>query len=576
MSRLIARFGCRLALQSLFAAAAVAPATSAHAQRICVNSVGFLPESPKLATITSPCERFAVVDASTGAEIVTGTAESGPTVPAGGDPVWVVDFSSLQKPGEYRLKVEGVGESAPFAVSESAWNRPFAVVMRGMYLWRCGTAVHDETNGATYSHGPCHLDDALLDHADPDRKGETADAAGGWHDAGDYNKYVVNGAFTAGMMLQAWLHFEDRLESLDLRLPQANPDLPDYLDEVKWEIDWLLKMQAADGSVFHKVSTEDFCGFIMPEQETDPQYFAPWGSAATADLAAIAALASRVYRPYDEPFADRCLEAARLSYAFLQDHPADHQPDQSAFTTGTYNTRDADDRLWAAAELWVATGEREYLADYENRVMRVPARRGRERSTVATVWDWSSVDNLGVFSYLLAERTGRDPQVVERLQDDLIASADRIVETTSGHPFGRTLGDRYFWGCNGGVARQTMNLHVAHRLTQRDAYRHAAAQSLAYLFGRNPFARSFVTGIGAEPPLHPHDRRSGADAVEAPWPGYLAGGPWPGPADWHDDQEDYRTNEIAVNWNGALIYALAAFIDSETFNADSQGAVAPR
>jgi len=118
-------------------------------------------------------------------------------------------------------------------------------------------------------------------------------------------------------------------------------------------------------------------------------------------------------------------------------------------------------------------------------------------------------------------------------------------------------GEKWFVGDNGTVARQAMNLNVAYRLTGDERYRATMLDAINYLFGRNPFGRSFVTGLGNKPPMFPHDRRSGADKVVAPWPGYLVGGAWPTATDWFDDQENYQTNEIAINWNGALIYALS-------------------
>jgi endoglucanase len=93
-------------------------------------------------------------------------------------------------------------------------------------------------------------------------------------------------------------------------------------------------------------------------------------------------------------------------------------------------------------------------------------------------------------------------------------------------------------------------------------YRETCLDALNHLFGRNGYGRSFVTGVGFHPPLHPHDRRSGGDNVADPWPGYLVGGPHPRAGDWHDEQTDYRTNEIAINWNAALVYALAAFLET--------------
>jgi endoglucanase len=137
--------------------------------------------------------------------------------------------------------------------------------------------------------------------------------------------------------------------------------------------------------------------------------------------------------------------------------------------------------------------------------------------------------------------------------------ADDIVATCRSHGYGRPLGSRYYWGCNGSVARQTLILQAAHALSPKPEYREACLDSLNHLLGRNPFGRSYVTGLGFRPPMHPHDRRSGGDDVSAPWPGYLVGGPHPRATSWQDVQEDYRTNEVAINWNGALIYALAGF-----------------
>jgi hypothetical protein len=133
------------------------------------------------------------------------------------------------------------------------------------------------------------------------------------------------------------------------------------------------------------------------------------------------------------------------------------------------------------------------------------------------------------------------------------------------------------------VARQTLLLVAAGRLsgkrapaagqmggaqllTQRSRrpaghpeYRDTCLDALNHLLGRNCYGRSFVTGLGFNPPMHPHDRRCGDG--QGPWPGYLVGGPHPTATDWHDAQSDFRTNEIAINWNAALIYALAACLN---------------
>lgn len=534
---------------SFFAEVRAAEATTS----IRLNTIGYLPEAQKRATIVAACSEFVVVRARDGAKVVEGTA-TGPVLNRDtGEQLYTADFSALGEPGEYRLEVPGVGRSASFRVAADVYRQPFYTVTRGMYLWRCGTAVSGEHNGRTFAHARCHTDDAYLDFVGGGH--QKKDGTKGWHDAGDYNKYVVNAGVTVGCMFRAWEDFGPRIRKIGLDVPESGGKTPDFLAEIRWELDWLLTMQAADGSVYHKLSTKSFGGFILPEKEKAQRYFTPYSSAATADFVAMTAMAARHFRRFEPELADRCLKAARKSYEFLKAHPEDHRADLDGFRTGAYQTRDSDDRLWAAAELWEATGGADVLGDFETRA-------GSMRGGVDQDWDWGNVKNLGIFTYLNSPRPGRNQTLVAQLRKSLLATADRIVETRNGHGYARPLGSRYYWGCHGSVARQTLVLQAAYRVSPKPDYRATALDALNHLFGRNCYGRSFVTGLGFRPPMHPHDRRCGGDDVDDPWPGYLVGGPHPKATDWQDVEKDYRTNEIAINWNGALIYALAAFLDA--------------
>jgi endoglucanase len=338
-----------------------------------------------------------------------------------------------------------------------------------------------------------------------------------------------------------------------LHLPDARPPTPEFLTEIKWEMEWLLTMQAADGSVYHKVSTQDFGGFILPEAEDTLRYFTPWGSPATAQFVAMTAKAARDFRPFEPEFAEQCLQAAWKSYRFLQAHPENHPADQSRFSTGAYPASDTDSRLWAAAELWEATGDADCLRDFERRAQAV-------HGVFDLNWDYGNVKNLGELTYLFSARAGRDETLVALLRTNLTAAAGRLVQARDAHGYARPSGTAYSWGGNGVVARQVVLLQAAHRLSPKPEYRTASLDALGHLLGRNFYGRSFVTGIGFKAPLHPHDRRSGAQNLPEPWPGYLVGGSNPGATNWQDVQANYRVNEIAVNWNSALIYALAAFL----------------
>jgi endoglucanase len=528
-----------------------------------LNTIGYPVNVPKKATLSGGSQQFRIRDIHTNEVVFRGNTTVTKSSENSDEPLAVADFSELRRPGEYQLVLGEVAKSSQFRIGDDVDNGPFFQAVHAMYLWRCGTAVTGQAGGVTFQHAACHLQDGYLDYADGN-PGEKRDAVGGWHDAGDYNKYAINGAFTAAMMLRAWEDFHKRLAPLDLRIPESRNDVPDFLDEVRWELEWLLKMQTSDGRVYHKLSTLKFGRFTLPEDETARRYFSPWGSAATADFAAVMAQAARVYEPYDAEFSRRCLAAALASYEYLRTRPEDHQPIQAAFSTGCYDTTDDDDRVWAAAELWVTTGRDEFLKDFEQRAR---AAAQQPANLVDADWDWSHVRNLGMFTYVLSSRAGRDSALVDRITEDTVRSADAIAGLIRRNAYGRSLGCKYYWGCNGTVARLAINLHVAYVLTNEAEFQTAMGATIDYLFGRNPFGRSFITGLGHQPPQHPHDRRCGSNEGGAAWPGCLVGGPWPTAADWHDVQSDFRTNEIAINWNGALIYALAAFVDPNTFEA---------
>ncbi len=528
--------------------------------RVCVgsdsiirfNSLGFLPDMPKRVSIISECEVFHVKDAVTDVTVYSGTVRGPVHQEDVGQDIWQADFSDFMETGEYYLEFERVGKSIKFRIADDVYNQAYYTAMRGFYLWRCGTAVEGKHNGEIFSHKLCHLTDGRLDYIGG--VGTRRDGAGGWHDAGDYGKYTVNAGVTMGVLFLAWEQYQSVLKGISLDIPDTAKGYPDYLKELKWETDWLLKMQYPDGSgrVSHKLTRLGFSGFVMPEEDKEKRYFTDWSTAATADFVAVMATAARIFKPYDEEYSKICLKAAIESYACLKMYPENRPANLKGFSTGGYGTRDNDDRLWAAAAIWETTGSSEYQSDFED-----AARQSRRK--IEAVWDWGNVGNLGMITYLFSKRPDRDPELLEVLHRSLIYTADLIVETAEKDVYNRPLGGRYYWGCNGTVARQTVILMAAYQFEQDIKYKNASLAVVDHLFGRNYYGRSFVTGIGHNPPMNPHDRRSGADSIINPWPGYLTGGGHTA-TDWQDIQDDYRTNEIAINWQAALVYSLAAAI----------------
>lgn len=492
--------------------------------------------------------------------------------PDSGDLVREADFSVLNQPGEYVLEIENVGTSLPFRVADDVFNPVFYLAVRSFYGQRCGTDVSLAPDFPQYHYKACHREPAQF-HPSSGKSGEI-DCTGGWHDAGDYGRYVVNSGITTGTLLWAYELNAEKLKSFPLQIPESGGPLPDMLAEIKWNLDWMLKMQDADGGVWHKSTTAHFPGFVMPEEDRAITFIIGHGDApfkttqATADFAAVCAIAGRVYATFDEAYARRCTEAALRAWEWLErtpDHSYTRNPE--GIHTGGYGDKDArDERLWAAAELFRTTGHtdahRYFLDHYRDwkPTLRPDAPQG-----------WPNVENMAFYTYALCTRPEVDQVARQQITQDAIAAADAIVERASGHGYRiPMLPKQYGWGSNSVVANYAMMVQLANRLQPKQAYVEAAADAIHYLCGRNTFNTSFITHVGTKFAMKPHHRPSGADDVEAPWPGLLVGGPnvhqgrgelkdptRPPARCWIDATESYTMNENAINWNAPLVFVLA-------------------
>ncbi len=540
-----------LYMLTLVASIMMSCTTKVVTKKIALNSLGYLPGESKVASLAaSGQQEFTIRQVKDNNVVFEGTTTKPMFQKDVGDSVVYADFSPLKTVGDYYLETEDHQKSVSFKINEDVYANAFYTATRAMYLWRCGTSVDGECNGIKYHQEACHLDDGHLDYIG--QAGQKKDGTGGWHDAGDYGKYTVNAGVSVGVMLMAWENYQASVGEVSLDLP-GQSGLPDFLKEIKYETDWLLKMQYDDGSgrVSHKLTRLNFSGFILPDKDKEPRYFSEWSSSATADFVAVMAMAARNFQPYDSAYAQTCLKAAERSYDFLARNLAYKRFGQEAFSTGGYLTTDGDDRLWAAAELWETSGNEKYLTDFQERFSKLETK-------VESSWDWSNVSNLGVFTYVLSHRNGKAKEIYNEAKNAIVEVADSIYNTSRKDVYGRPLGDNYFWGCNGSVARQAVNLKVAEILTGNQKYRQTRLSIIDHLFGRNVYTRSYVTCLGAHPPMYPHDRRSAADDIEQPWPGYIVGGGHTA-TDWVDEEGSYSHNEIAINWQSALIYLLAEY-----------------
>jgi endoglucanase len=483
--------------------------------------------------------------------------------------VRLADFSELTEPGEYYLEVPETGRSVGFRIGDDVYDGELVNVMLGFYGWRSGVDIEFDAHGVHYQHAAGHTTDALLDYVD-EQVGVEKDGTGGWYDAGDYGKYLPTASISVNTLLAAWELFGARLEQVELPfIPEHGGELPDFLDEVKWELDWLLKTVYDDGSgrVHHKLNSPSFPGFVLPADDPTTRYFSNYSTAATAEFVATMAKAARAFAPYDDVTSDyskKLLAAARLSYEYLSEHPDDSPYDASVLAAGAYQKGDAADRLWAAAELWETTGDEAVLQDFEQRILA--------STRFVENFDWDTTTNFGLLAYTLSQRSGRDEAILEQLRGALEAVAATLVAIHARGGYGRDT-ELYYWGTNGVVARTCMLLQSAYALDPNPAYLDVCADQIGYLYGRNQYNRSQVTGAGIDPPLNPHHRISGADAAVEPYPGLLVGGGETA-IDWRDVQSSFSTNEVAINWNSALVFALAGFVKGgEVSNPLGRGAV---
>jgi len=472
--------------------------------------------------------------------------------------VFVADFSELDAPGEYYIETAD-GRSTTFAVGTGALDRALDAAMLGMLGQRCGESVAFEYDEQNYLHQACHMDPASLSRVGEGLKDDT----GGWHDAGDYGKYTLPGAFAVALLLQAYEHFPEMLTDREFEMPERGGDTPDILDEARVEVEWLLKVQLEDGSFAHKVTAQNFEGELMPEQDRQTRFFISTSTPSTGSATAALALASRLLEPFDAEFAAACLAAAERGHEFLSTHPEHINADQSGIVTGSYGDQsDVDERLWALAELWETTGDETYLDALEEMIPDVGVRG---------TFGWPDSANLGFSTYAFSERAGRDEALVETLRWDLQVAGRNLVRASQGHGYGRGF-ESYYWGTNGTIALMSHNLIAAHRVAADTEALDALTAQIDFLLGRNFDGRSYVTGVGVDGPMHPHHRPSTNDAAYDPWPGLLVGGPGPeGNADgagpvattYADTQANYYDNEVTVYWNAALIYALVAAISTQ-------------
>ena len=486
--------------------------------------------------------------------------EAAGTDPASGDDVALICLGRLEA-GSYML--ESGPERRELTVLGNAWDKVTHGLIKGLYYQRCGCELNPVCAGR-YSHPPCHMAPAT----DWENHSIRRLVTGGWHDAGDYGKYVAPGAVTVGHMLYAWKLFP-RGCSGNLNIPESGNGLPDILNEARYELEWMLRMQRDDGGFYHKLTKTHFAPFIMPQDDLDPEYLMPVSHCATADACACLALASRVFHAFDEEFADRMMQSARKAWQWLRKHP-DFVPfvNPEGVRTGWYGDRsDLDERFWAACEMYASTKEPEY---------REIAEKLYGAGQHLTRFGWADVGGMGALCCLFDLREEAGEILYTGLREDFLRQSEYAFTLSEKSGYGTALApEQYIWGSILPVMSNAMAMILNSLLTGRRDMQEAALLQWHYALGMNALDICFVTGFGERSVQNPHHRPSGADGIKAPVPGLISGGPnkahgYPQtreklgtdtpPAKYFlDETPSADTNEIAIYWNSPAIFTGAYF-----------------
>lgn len=563
---------------------------------IYVNQMGYLPNSNKTAILAIPQDSLTnaphaplhvLLCKENGTCILEKDASYFGPDKASGDYVWQMEFSELTTPGTYVIRY-GDTVSYPFSVDDNLYGSLNSLLSKMLYYQRCGMEL-TEAHAGKFARPACHTTPTVLwteykkflDGEMKESDLKTFNILGGWHDAGDYGRYTTAAACALGHLLYAYRFFPNAF-SAGLNIPESGNGIPDILNECRYELDWMMQMQAEDGGVYHKHTTQHHAAFVMPHEDTHRMILFPVSSMATGDFVGTMALASRIYRPFDTEFADRSLTAAKKSYAWLKQHPEflfEHIKDCH---TGGYGDRsDVDERMWAAMELYRTTGEVHYLADAKHFFDSHPAPVHYGWGDISGFAGWALLEDelMPVINskagFVLSDT---EQEFRDAYKEHLTKEAERLLSVIDTEGYRVALQPKeYGWGSNLTVLNRGMLFSTAHLLTAKQTYRTAVVHQMDYLLGANAADYSYVTGVGTHAFCNPHNRVPFADGIDETIPGYVSGGANGSLGDpvakqlipegtppmkcYVDNWECYSLNEITIYWNSPAIFC-AAFLDS--------------
>ena len=523
---------------------------------ILVNQVGYNINSKKEAVLRGNeiDSKYEIIDVETNTKVYEGNIGQAESYSGYEVKYSTIDFTDFKVAGKYRIHTEKLGDSYTFEIKDNVYSVLTTSAIEMLYTQRCGMDITSET----CNHKACHLQKAV-EYLDVNAT-NPIDVSGGWHDAGDYGKYVVPGAKTVQDLLLTYELFGDFYHNDKVNI---DDNIPDILEEAIYELDFLLKMQKTNGEVYHKVTTKDFpSNDLMPENDTKPLYLTATSYAATGDFAAVMASAARVLKDIDATRSATYLEAAKKSYNALANMQAKSYKNEETISTGEYPDDKLDDELaWAAIELFRATNTESYVNDYLNTYLAGSPSIG---------YGWDNVYGYAIYSYLKSGHSSSSKAAMVKLMEDV---KTEFVGKMNNNPVSSPIGTVYEWGSNMAVCNYAMCAILLDDIESQEDTSNTVNRLLNYLLGINNTTYCYVTGFGDKSPEKPHHRPSTAN--DAAVKGMLVGGPNSdfknnggdsvatsklknkNPDECYIDHENsWSTNEVTIYWNSPLIFIL--------------------
>jgi endoglucanase len=574
---------------------------------VLVNQVGYFPHLAKIATVKNPnAVPWQLLDANKQVVASGTTVPFGPD-PASGDKVSIVDFSSFTKEGKgYSLRV-GNDTSHSFDIRNDIYNKLKYDSLAFFYQQRSGIPIEMPYAGGPMWVRPAGHIGVLPNHGDnvvPCLPGSdchyTLDVTGGWYDAGDHGKYVVNAGISVWTLLDWWERTKYLGSSAGdfadgkMNIPENKNKVPDLLDEARWELEFELKMQVPEGNklagmVHHKVHDIKWTQLSTgPHEDTMERYLYPPSTAATLNVAANGAQAARIWSAIDKDFSKKCLEAAERAWTAARANPEIYAPHDSD-GGGAYDDKNVvDDFYWAASELYITTGKQVYK-DFltKSEYYEKAEADWKDDSGMRTSMTWADTQVLGSISLAIVPN-GLPKADIADIRKNIVERGDLYLSEAmkEGYrlPF-RATKVGYPWGSTSFVMTDALMMGLAYDFTHESKYLNGVALSMDYILGRNGLDQSFITGYGSRPLQNPYHRfwcHQANPKYPSPPPGVMSGGanselqdPYvqgaglkglPPMKCFMDNGEAWSTNEVTINWNAPLVW-VSAFLDEQARKA---------